>query len=393
MTPGGTARVLRADQQPDWPDPDHLHRVAATLRSRRALVAQEEVDALRRRLAEAAAGRALLLQGGPCAEIFGAPARHETEQTMAMLGRMASTLSEGAELPVVAVGRVAGQYAKPRSRTTEQRHGTVLPAYRGDAVNGTGFSARERAADPDRLLRAYDESAAALRRLRSMAQWCYSSHEALLLDYENSLVRTDPDTRRTYASSGHMLWIGERTRHPDCAHVELAARVNNPFGVKVGPSATPDDLLDLITRINPERTPGKLTLITRLGADRIEDVLPALVDKVRLAEVPVLWVCDPMHGNTNVTETGTKTRSVADIVAEIRAFVGIHRQLGTHPGGLHLEMTAHAVTECLGGTEPVRAEDLGKNYTSACDPRLNAGQAADVASLAAEAWAHGWTRR
>ncbi|GAA4907493.1 3-deoxy-7-phosphoheptulonate synthase [Streptomonospora salina] len=377
---------LRADQQPDWADPLQLQRATEELERRPALVRQEDVDTLRHQLAEAAAGRALLLQGGHCAETFGS--LPEMERTVGTLEGMTEVLSRVAGLPVITVGRVAGQYAKPRSRPTEVRDGVSLPVYRGDAVNGAGFTARERSPDPERLLRAYDESAAALHRIGRGGEKaaCYSSHEALLLDYENALMRTDPRTNRTMAGSAHMLWIGERTRHVDRAHVQLAQRVNNPFAVKVGPSATADDLLELIARINPEHAPGKLTLITRLGADRINEILPRLVEKVRLCGAPVLWVCDPMHGNTRVTGA-VKTRLVSDVMAEIGSFIEIHQQLGTHPGGLHLEITGNAVTECVGGAAGVREENLSENYTSACDPRLNRDQALEVASAAADRWA------
>ncbi|MFE2276708.1 3-deoxy-7-phosphoheptulonate synthase [Streptomyces sp. NPDC059454] len=384
--PGAPVGALRAEQQPDWPDADQLRRVTDELRTRPALVRQDDVTALRHKVAQAAAGRAVLLQGGPCAETFGSLA--ETERTVATLGRMAEVLARVSSFPVVTVGRLAGQYAKPRSRPTEERDGVVLPVYRGDAVNGAVFNAVERSPDPRRMLRAYDESAAVLRGLGAdgASATCYTSHEALLLDYENALVRTDPRTGRTLAGSGHMLWIGERTRHVDGAHVHFARRVDNPFAVKIGPSATADDLLELIARTNQEHTPGKLTLITRLGADRIDDILPELVEKVRLCGAPVLWVCDPMHGNTR-TAGALKIRLMSEIKAEIRSFVEIHRRLGTHPGGLHLEMTGDYVTECVDGTGTVDDMDLMERYTTACDPRLNRDQALEIASFAAALWA------
>ncbi|MFD3514750.1 3-deoxy-7-phosphoheptulonate synthase [Streptomyces sp. NPDC058657] len=380
--------VPAAAQQPHWPDPVAVGRVTAHLAGLPPLVGPTATTHLRLRLADAARGGGLLLQGGHCAETFGPAALREVDGNVAVLREMARVLEHGSGLPVTAVGRMAGQYAKPRSRPTEVRDGLELPAYRGDAVNAPGFSARERTPDPRRMERAYRESAAALRRVERARgnSGFHVSHEALLLPYEHALVRTDPATGGQYAGSGHMLWIGERTRRTDGAHVAFAASVDNPVGVKVGPTATAGELLELVERLDPHRTPGRLTFITRMGRGQIRDVLPALVEKVSASGAEVLWVCDPMHGNTRVTGTGTKTRMLADIVDETAGFVEVHRALGTHPGGLHLELTGGHVTECVGGSDPVAAEDLGRRYTSVCDPRLNRGQSLDLAAAAAALW-------
>ncbi|MET3983319.1 3-deoxy-7-phosphoheptulonate synthase class II [Streptomyces sp. PvR034] len=399
--PSGT---LHSAQQPDWPDPQTLTTVTDRLAALPPLVPLSEADALRERLAAAARGEALLLQGGHCAEEFGPRALGEAESTVTTLRQMAEIVSYGAAVPVVPLGRMAGQYAKPRSSPTETRGGVELPAYRGDSVNGLGFTAADRAPDPWRMETAYRTAARTLERIRLLpgadddltgpdgladpaaGAPFHVSHEALLLDYETPLVRTDPATGRRYAGSGHLVWIGERTRQLDGGHVAFAASIANPIGVKVGPGATADELLTLTDILDPDREGGRLTFITRMGADRVHAVLPALVEKVTAAGANVLWVCDPMHGNTQVAPNGLKTRSLGDITAEIRAFVEIHRSLGTHPGGLHLELTGSHVTECVGGTDPVTLDDLDRNYTTACDPRLNRGQALDMAFLAADLW-------
>ncbi|MFJ3927270.1 3-deoxy-7-phosphoheptulonate synthase [Streptomyces sp. NPDC090022] len=392
--------ALQSAQQPDWPDTATLATVVDRLGELPPLTPLSESDTLRARLAAAARGEALLLQGGHCAEEFGARALGEAESTATTLRQMAEIVSYGAAVPVVPLGRMAGQYAKPRSRPTETRDGVELPAYRGDAVNGLGFTAGDRAADPWRMITAYDTAVQTLDRIRLLPGGdggdgggddvpeipLHVSHEALLLDYEVPLVRTDPVSGRRWAGSGHFVWIGERTRQLDGGHVAFAASIANPVGVKVGPTATADELLALTEILDPEGEAGRLTFITRMGADRIRDVLPGLVEKVTAAGAPVLWVCDPMHGNTQVAPTGHKTRSLGDITAEIAAFVEIHRELGTHPGGLHLELTGAHVTECVGGTDPVTLDDLDRCYTTACDPRLNRGQALDMAFLAADLW-------
>ncbi|MFC7303468.1 3-deoxy-7-phosphoheptulonate synthase [Streptomyces monticola] len=394
--PAVRATAPRAAQQPDWPDRAQLRRVTERLRGLPGLVRPEDTARLRDRLAAAAHGRALLLQGGHCAETFGADALGQVPAVVATVRRTAGIIARGAALPVLPVGRMAGQYAKPRSRPTEVRDGYELPSYRGDAVNGTAFTAQDRTPDPWRMATAYHHSAQTLRTIAAQEpgqagdeEPFHVSHEALLLDYERALVRADPATGRRYAASGHMLWIGERTRRPDGAHVAFAAGVENPVGVKIGPDATADELLALAGVLDPDRRPGRLVFITRMGADRIRHVLPELVSKVHASGSPALWVCDPMHGNTRVTDDGIKTRWVRDIAAEVQAFVEIHRELGTHPGGLHLELTGADVTECVGGSEPVRTADLDRNYTTACDPRLNRGQALDLAFLAAHLWGKG----
>ncbi|MFF4170097.1 3-deoxy-7-phosphoheptulonate synthase [Streptomyces sp. NPDC001744] len=390
----GTAlEALKSAQQPDWPDPVGLATVAGLLSELPPLTPLAESDALRARLAAAARGEALLLQGGHCAEEFGERALGEAESTATTLRQMAEIVSYGAAVPVVPLGRMAGQYAKPRSSPTETRDGTELPAYRGDAVNGLGFTASERTPDPWRMTTAYDTAARTLDRIRLLGGPdapdglpLHVSHEALLLDYETPLVRTDEETGRRWAGSGHFVWIGERTRQLDGGHVAFAAGIANPVGVKVGPTATADELLALAEVLDPDNEPGRLTFITRMGAGTVREVLPGLVEKVTAAGSPALWVSDPMHGNTRVAPNGRKTRLLDDITAELRAFVEIHRELGTHPGGLHLELTGAHVTECVGGTDPVALDDLDLRYTTACDPRLNRGQALDLAFLAADLW-------
>ncbi|RSS80764.1 3-deoxy-7-phosphoheptulonate synthase [Streptomyces sp. WAC06614] len=394
----GTAPgALKSAQQPDWPDPAVLATVVDLLAEQPPLTPLAESDALRARLAAAARGEALLLQGGHCAEEFGDRALGEAESTATTLRQMAEVISYGAAVPVVPLGRMAGQYAKPRSKPTEEHDGVELPAYRGDAVNGLAFTAADRAADPWRMMTAYDTAARTLDRIRLLPGSdgdtggvpglpLHVSHEALLLDYETPLVRVDEATGRRYAGSGHFVWIGERTRQLDGGHVAFAASIANPVGVKVGPTATADELLALTEILDPDNEPGRLTFITRMGAGTIRDVLPGLVEKVTAAGSPALWVTDPMHGNTRVAAGGRKTRLLDDITAEIRAFVEIHRDLGTHPGGLHLELTGAHVTECVGGTDPVTLDDLDLRYTTACDPRLNRGQALDLAFLAADLW-------
>ncbi|GAA3193772.1 MULTISPECIES: 3-deoxy-7-phosphoheptulonate synthase class II [Streptomyces] len=390
----------QSSQQPHWPDLATLNAVTGRLRTRPALVPFSETGRLRERLATAAAGKAFLLQGGHCAEMFGPDALRQVDGNVTVLRQMARIISYGSSLPAITVGRMAGQYAKPRSRPTEKRDGVELPAYRGDAVNGLGFTAPERTPDPRRMETAYDESAAVLDRIRALTARrgpssgegdgeFYVSHEALLLDYEGALVRTDSDTGRRYAGSGHMVWIGERTRQLNGAHVGFAAEVANPVAVKIGPEASADELVALIGLLDPNQEPGRLTFITRMGADRIHDALPTLVEKAAATGSPVLWVCDPMHGNTRIGDNGAKTRRLSDIEAEVRSFVEIHRALGTHPGGVHLELTGHYVTECVGGSEPVAVEDLGRRYESACDPRLNRSQALDLAYSVADLWGRG----
>jgi 3-deoxy-7-phosphoheptulonate synthase len=432
-------RSRQAAQQPDWPDPERLSAVTAQLCALPPLVFAGECDQLTERLAAVTRGEAFLLQGGDCAETFAGSTAAAVRAKLRTLLQMAVVLTYGASVPVVKIGRMAGQFAKPRSRATETREGSQLPAYRGDAVNGLEFTADARTPDPDRLLRAYHSSAVTLNLCRAFTTggfadlhqvhaWnqdfvadspagrryerlageidralafmracgaepaelrtveLYSSHEALLLDYEQALTRQDSRTGRLYDTSAHFLWVGERTRALDGAHVEFARSIANPIGLKVGPSASPADLLALIEALNPDRRPGRLTLITRLGANRIRDVLPGLVEAVVAEELPVAWVCDPMHGNTFEAPSGHKTRNFDDVLAEVHAFFEVHRAIGTHPGGIHIEFTGDNVTECVGGSHQIVADDLYQRYETACDPRLNRSQALDLAFTVAESY-------
>jgi 3-deoxy-7-phosphoheptulonate synthase len=374
---GGTWRRLPVVQQPDWPDPEAAHQVVRDLASREPLVTVDDTDRLRRELAAVAHGQAFLVQGGDCAELFAEAGSEAVDRTVGVLSGMAGVLTTALGIPVVTVGRFAGQYAKPRSNSHEERGGVVLPVYRGDAVNGARFTREDRTPDPRRLARAYDASAATLARVRTLRASCYTSHEGLLLDYEAALLRRSPDGR-VHAGSTHLLWIGDRTRQAGGAHVEFARRIANPVAVKLGPTATPGDVRTLLELLDPDGEPGRLTFVTRLGADRVRDLLPPLAEA---ADRPVGWVCDPMHGNGRITADGRKTRAVDDVLAEIDGFFAVHRESGTHPGGLHLELTGDDVTECVGGG--VVEANLGRRYTTACDPRLNATQALGLANAVA----------
>ncbi|MDZ7577211.1 MAG: 3-deoxy-7-phosphoheptulonate synthase class II [Candidatus Nanopelagicales bacterium] len=427
---------LPVAQQIPWVDEPAVAHVAAILRGVPALVQSAECDLLTQRLAAAERGEAFVLMAGDCAETFDANTITSIRARLRTVLQMAVVLTYGASLPVVKIGRMAGQYFKPRSRPTERRDGVELASYFGDAVNGLEFSADARTPDPDRMLRAYRASNAVMNLVRSFTQdgsadlrqvhtWnrdfvrespagrryeelaagidralafmsaCgadpeelrgvefFVGHEALSLDYERSLVRFDPVSRRHFGSSGHFLWVGERTRQLDGAHVDFAATVNNPIGVKVGPSAHPDDVLGLIERLDPHRIPGRLTIISRMGAANIRGVLPDIVEKVIAAQHPVVWIFDPMHGNTRESDSGYKTRSFDDVVTEVKEFFAVHRSLGTHPGGLHVELTGDDVTECVGGTEGVAEADLSDRYETACDPRLNREQSLELAFLVA----------
>ena len=430
-------RALGAAQQPSWPDPSAVDEAVSTLRAMPPLVFAGECDDLTSQLAEVAAGRAFLLQGGDCAETFDQLTADNVRAKLQVLLQMAVVLTYAASVPVVKVGRIAGQYAKPRSSHTETRGDVTMPAYRGDAVNGFAFTPQSRAHDPQRLVRMYHASAATLNLsraflqggyadLRQMHAWntdfvrtspvgaqyekmaaeidraldfmkaigaeseqlhrvsFHSSHEALILEYEHALTRIDSRTQLPYDVSGHFLWIGERTRQIDGAHVELLSRVQNPIGVKLGPTTTADQAVAYAERLNPHNRPGRLTFVTRMGAHRIRDVLPTLIEKVTAAGIEVAWVSDPMHGNGFETSTGYKTRRFDDVIDEVSGFFEVHRSLGTWPGGLHVELTGGDVTECIGGGEALDEAGLRHRYESVCDPRLNRTQSLELAFLVAE---------
>jgi 3-deoxy-7-phosphoheptulonate synthase len=376
-------RSFDARQQPAYDDPVALEAATRELSAYPALVRAEEVDALKRALAEAQAGRAFLLQGGDCAESFAEFSPDAIAGTVGLILAMAAGIAAASGLPVVRVGRIAGQFAKPRTADPEVRGGVALPAYRGDSVNGLAFELAARRADPERLFRAWAQSAATLSHVRTLADAegapVYSSHEALLLPFEEALVRRAPDGR-AYGSSGHLLWIGDRTRFPASAHVEFARGLANPLGVKCGPSLDADTLLHLLDILDPQREPGRITLIARMGHDEVARRLPPLLRAVRREDRPALWCCDPMHGNTVETRSGFKTRPLDHVFAELSAFFAAAADEGALPGGVHVEMTGRDVAECTGGG--VAEADLGARYDSHCDPRLNASQAMALAAQA-----------
>jgi 3-deoxy-7-phosphoheptulonate synthase len=435
-----TWRGKELRQAPVYPDAGEVARVENTLADYPPLVFAGEARQLKEHLGRVAEGKAFLLQGGDCAESFAEFRANNIRDTFRVLLQMAVVLTYGAACPVVKVGRMAGQFAKPRSAPTEIQDGVELPSYRGDIVNGIEFDETARVPDPDRMLRGYNQSAATLNLLRAFAQggfadlhkvhqWnqqflagspqgkryeamaaridealafmeaCgitpeevpqlretnfYTSHEALLLNYEQALTRVDSLTGQWYDCSAHLLWIGDRTRQLDGAHVEFLRGVGNPLGMKCGPSLDPDDLLRLIDVLNPDNEPGRLTLIARMSADDVEAKLPRLVRAVKRAGKMVVWSCDPMHGNTIKSSTGYKTRPFDRILAEVRGFFAVHRAEGTHAGGLHFEMTGQDVTECIGGAQAISEAALGDRYHTHCDPRLNASQALELAFLIAE---------
>ena len=401
------------------------------------LVFAGECDQLKQRLASVARGEAFLLQGGDCAETFAGTTADAIRGKLKTLLQMAVVLTYAASVPVVKVGRMAGQFAKPRSSATEVRDGVELPVYRGDAVNGIEFTAAARTPDPGRLLDAYHYASVTLNMCRAFASggyadlrqvhaWnqdfvatspagqryeqlageidraiafmhaCgadpeefrsvefYSSHEALLLDYERALTRIDPASGRAYDLSAHLLWIGERTRAPGGAHVEFARQIRNPVAVKIGPAASAEDVLALIAALDPDREPGRLTLITRMGAGRVRDALPSLIKTVAASGAEVVWACDPMHGNTVESASGHKTRYFDDVLDEVAGFFEVHRAAGTHPGGIHIEFTGDDVTECIGGGQHIAETDLHHRYETTCDPRLNRSQSLDLAFRVAE---------
>ncbi|MEO1677045.1 MAG: 3-deoxy-7-phosphoheptulonate synthase class II [Pseudomonadota bacterium] len=426
-------------QMPDYPDDQALAAVEAQLSKYPPLVFAGEARRLRGELAKAARGEAFLLQGGDCAESFAEFSADTIRDTFKVMLQMAVVLTYGAKVPVVKVGRMAGQFAKPRSAPTEVKDGLELPSYRGDIINDLPFTAEARIPRPDKMLQAYTQAAASLNLLRAFStggfadihrvhSWTtgfaaedkaqayrevsnriadaldfmnaagldaeqvealqsvdfYTSHEALLLEYEEALCRVDSTTGLPIAGSGHMIWIGDRTRQPDGAHVEFARGVQNPIGLKCGPSTTADDLKVLMSKLNPGNEAGRLTLIARFGAGKVAEHLPRLVDTVRAEGAEVVWVCDPMHGNTIKSPSGYKTRPFERVLSEVREFFAVHREAGTIPGGVHFEMTGKDVTECTGGLAAVSDEDLSDRYHTACDPRLNATQALELAFLVAE---------
>ncbi|MDX1709720.1 MAG: 3-deoxy-7-phosphoheptulonate synthase class II [Rhodovibrionaceae bacterium] len=433
-------RAKPIQQVPDYPDKQALKEVEETLGAYPPLVFAGEARKLREDLAEVTDGRAFLLQGGDCAESFAEFNANNIRDTFKVLLQMAVVLTFGAACPVVKVGRMAGQFAKPRSAPTESQNDIELPSYRGDIVNGIEFNEGARVPDPHRMLRAYNQAAATLNLLRAFAQggladlhkvhrWnlefvadssqgaryeelaqridetlafmeaCgltadnvpqmretefYTSHEALLLPYEEALTRVDSLTGRAYDCSAHFLWIGDRTRNIDEAHVEFLRGVENPIGLKCGPSMEPSELLQLLDVLNPKNEPGRITLISRMGAGKVSERLPALVRAVQREGRQVIWSCDPMHGNTVKSATGFKTRPFDRILTEVREVFAVHRAEGSYAGGVHFEMTGQDVTECLGGAQQIDEERLGDRYHTHCDPRLNANQALELAFLVAE---------
>ena len=432
-------KTFEASQQPIWPDHDSLQKVLEELSALPPLVFAGEARNLTEQLAAVSRREAFLLQAGDCAESFDTSADSIRDRLRVIL-QMAVILTYYTGVPVVKVGRIAGQFAKPRSSDTETVDGLELPSFRGHMVNDINFNEDSRAANPKRLLTAYNRAAATLNLLRAFTkggfaalsrvhQWnrefvaaspagqryealadeidravsfmqaCgmdgdklselsevdfHTSHEALILGYEEALTRQDSLTGEWYDCSAHMLWIGERTRDLDGAHIEFLRGVNNPIGCKLGPDANAEDVLTLCETLNPEKVQGRLTLISRMGAETVTEKLPAILEAVKEAGHPVVWVCDPMHGNTFSTENGHKTRHFDDVLKEITGFFEAHKKVGTYPGGVHLELTGDDVTECLGGGAQLDAEDLSKRYETMCDPRLNGSQSIDIAFRIAE---------
>lgn len=442
MTKGWQKSDWRAKprvQMPDYPDQSALNAVEAQLAKYPPLVFAGEARRLKKHLAAAAEGRAFLLQGGDCAESFAEFSADNIRDTFRVMLQMAVVLTYGAKVPVIKVGRMAGQFAKPRSAPTEIINGVELPSYKGDIINGFDPTPESRIPDPQRMLQAYTQAAASLNLLRAFStggfadihrvhSWTlgfadqdkaeryrevsnrisdaldfmnaagvnaetahelasvefYTSHEALLLEYEEALCRIDSISGKPVAGSGHMVWIGDRTRQVDGAHVEFCRGVLNPIGLKCGPTTTAEDLRILMAKLNPENEPGRLTLIARFGAGKVGEHLPRLIRTVQEEGANVLWSCDPMHGNVIKSSTGYKTRPFDSILREVREFFAIHKAEGTIPGGVHFEMTGKDVTECTGGLRAVSDEDLSDRYHTACDPRLNASQSLELAFLVAE---------
>ena len=442
MTKGWMKSDWRAKprvQMPDYTDAAALNAAEAQLAKYPPLVFAGEVRTLKKQLALASQGKAFLLQGGDCAESFSEFSADNIRDTFRVMLQMAVVLTYAAKVPVIKVGRMAGQFAKPRSAPTEVINGVELPSYRGDIINGFDATPQSRMPDPARMLQAYTQAAASLNLLRAFStggfadirrvhSWTlgfaehdkaeryrdisnrisdaldfmaaagvdastahqlatvdfYTSHEALLLEYEEALCRIDSITGLPVAGSGHMIWIGDRTRQPDGAHVEFCRGVQNPIGLKCGPTTTADDLKVLLAKLNPENEPGRLTLIARFGAGKVGENLPRLVKAVQQVGANVVWSCDPMHGNTIKAASGYKTRPFESVLREVREFFAIHKAEGTIPGGVHFEMTGKDVTECTGGLRAVTDEDLSDRYHTACDPRLNASQSLELAFLVAE---------
>jgi len=425
-------------QVPEYPDPAALGVVEARLKTYPPLVFAGEARNLTAGLAQV--GKAFLLQGGDCAESFAEFHPDNIRDTFRVLLQMSVVLTYAGALPVVKVGRIAGQFAKPRSAETETQNGVTLPSYRGDNINGMEFDEVSRTPDPARLMQAYMQSAATLNLLRAFAsggyadlhnvhRWTlgfiagspageryralagritetlefmeacgitpdsvpqlrmtdfYTSHEALLLGYEQAMTRIDSTSGDWYDTSAHLVWIGDRTRQLDGAHLEFCRGIKNPIGLKCGPSMPEDELLKLVAALNPENKPGRLTLICRFGSDKIADKLPRLIRAATREGAKIVWSCDPMHGNTVSTQSGFKTRPFERILKEVKTFFDVHRAEGTHAGGVHFEMTGQNVTECLGGAQAISEEDLASRYQTHCDPRLNANQALELAFLMAE---------
>ncbi|WP_243789201.1 class II 3-deoxy-7-phosphoheptulonate synthase [Saccharopolyspora gloriosae] len=429
------ALTLPAAQQPEWPE-EQVSKVRKVLESVPPVTVPSEVDRLRGQLAAVARGEAFLLQGGDCAETFADNTEPHIRGNIRTLLQMAVVLTYGASMPVVKLGRLAGQYAKPRSSSTDA---LGLPSYRGDMVNSLVATEAARKHDPSRLIRAYANASAAMNLSRAMTSggmaalakvhdWnkdfvlnspageryesvaaeidrglrfmaacgvddsslhavdLYASHEALVLDYERAMLRLDTSqgTPRLYDLSGHFLWIGDRTRQLDHAHIAFAEQISNPIGLKIGPSTTPEMAVEYVERLDPNREAGRLTLISRMGNGKVRDLLPPIVEKVTAAGHQVVWQCDPMHGNTHEASTGYKTRHFDRVVDEVQGFFEVHHRLGTHPGGIHIELTGEDVTECLGGAQDISDTDLSGRYETACDPRLNTQQSLELAFLVAE---------
>lgn len=427
-------------QQPNYPDYEALKKVESELANRTTLVHPHEIRQLKKSLRQVSKGKAFLLQGGDCAESFAEYTDENLKRYFRVMLQMTMALMYGAGLPVVKVGRIAGQFAKPRSADLEQQGDISLPSYRGDMVNGMEFNNQSRVPDPQRIIQAYNQSASTLNYLRSLAKggfaslanvnrWnkefasnCsqvklfeslverineslnfmnalgldlnsldevneadfYTSHEGLLLNYEQALTRFDETVEKYYCCSAHMLWIGDRTRDLDEAHVEFFSGVDNPIGIKAGPTSNPDDMLKLIDKLNPENEAGKLTIITRMGSDNVEKLLPPILKRIKDEGRKVVWSCDPMHGNTIKSPNGYKTRPFNKVLSEVKQTHQIHKAVGTYAGAIHIEMTGQNVTECVGGAQAISEVDLKDRYHTHCDPRLNSSQSVELAFLLAE---------